>query len=772
MAGTLAGRQSSLRATSTIHDDSRVPEMSAVPAGRPVWAFASALLAYVFGGKLRVPNGHRPPSGHVIPDDFAGVGVATSDDPAVDAYVIDRLQEAGIRHVRVDLTYGDADKAAGRLLDALCAQSFRVMLHLVQPFDAARKMSSEATRVAWRDFVVDTLDRFGDRIELLEVGSTTNRKRWAGYTLDGFLAMWEIAHQEARSRGIILAGPSVTDFEPPFNIGLLSLLQRRKQLPDIHTDNLFSERCTEPERYDHKIFGPRLAPLIRFNLIKKARVLQKIGADFGVPRLYSPAAFWTLPRIGRLLPNTEEKQADYLARYLLLCAASGALERAWWGPFICHREGLIDDGYPKYPALERITHYAAVTGELRDFRIRPAFHALQSFARLIPGSRYDGRLNASELLEVHSFASTERRVHAVWTINGMAAALADVYDAEDLKAATCISRDGERLDVPPTLAGESPVYLCWPPEREPKIRSGADVLKGVSIDWHIAGKTYFFFREDGWQGVLLARDANEAAKLLQGIRPERIVAPPQEAILRHARNAIWTIADPRREGTKLVVKQPVKMHFHKKLLDRFKPSKALRSWSGTNELLRRGISAAPPVAYFEKRGDASLMQNFYLCEHVAAEFTAREMVSAFSRGEPVFEGIAEADAYQQLVDFLLTMHGRGVFFRDLSGGNILVSKAANGKFEFSLIDTGRIHVFNRPLVMGKRLSDLARICNKMHWAGRQKFLGRYMDVLGKKFSWQHKIPLYLYDTKVALKRYVGRKGIKRLFSRRRAEPRV
>ncbi len=77
-----------------------------------------------------------------------------------------------------------------------------------------------------------------------------------------------------------------------------------------------------------------------------------------------------------MLPDSEEKQADYLARYMVLCAASGALEGAWWGPLICHREGLIDDGVPQYPKLERITHYAEVTGALTDFRIRPALHAL------------------------------------------------------------------------------------------------------------------------------------------------------------------------------------------------------------------------------------------------------------------------------------------------------------------------------------------------------------------------------------------------------------
>jgi hypothetical protein len=127
-----------------------------------------------------------------------------------------------------------------------------------------------------------------------------------------------------------------------------------------------------------------------------------------VPRLFSPAAFWTLPRIERVLPAGEQKQADYLSRYLILCAASGALEGAWWGPLVCHREGLVDDGVQPYPALERITHYAAVTGKLADFRVRPALAALAAVARLLPGTRYEGRLNQGQGLEVHAFRSAER----------------------------------------------------------------------------------------------------------------------------------------------------------------------------------------------------------------------------------------------------------------------------------------------------------------------------------------------------------------------------
>lgn len=734
--------------------------------------FVRAVLSYLLAGKLRVPTGHLPPAGHDVPDAFAGVGVATSADPAVDAYVIDRLNEAGIRDVRLDFSYGDADGPSGRFLDAVCAQSlphpFRIMLHLVQPFAAAKQMETTTAREAWRSFIAATLDRFGSRVELVEAGSTVNRQRWAGYTLAGFLAMWEIAHREVRARGIKLAGPSVTDFEPPFNIGLLSLLQRRKQLPDVHTDNLFSERCTEPERYDHKVFGRRLAPLIRVNLIKKARLLQKIGADFGVPKLCSPAAFWTLPRIERLLPDSEQKQADYLARYLLLCAASGALEGAWWGPLLCHREGLIDDGHAPYPALERITHYAGVTGELTDFRVRPALHALRAFARLIPGTRYDGRQNTSPLLEVHAFSSAQRRLHAVWTTNGRAAALVDLYEADDLCAAEFLTRDGEPLAEAPTLASETPLYLCWPADRAVRTKAGAGTLQDVAIHRHVVGKTHYFFRENGWQGIVLASDAQEAALLLQAIHPEQLITPSREKALRHARNAIWTIADPRADGARLVIKQPVKMHLHKKLLDRFKPSKGLRSWSGSSELLRRGIDAAQPVAYFEKLGDSTLTQNYYLCGYVSADFSAREMLAAYASGAASFEGVAQVDAYRQLGEFLHALHGRGIFFRDLSGGNILISKKDNGVLSFSLIDTGRIREYNFPLAIGMRLSDLVRICNKLHWQGREQLMAMYMQPLGKKFNGWHRLQFALYDMKVALKRHVGRKGLKRFLERFRA----
>ncbi|MGL1834093.1 lipopolysaccharide kinase InaA family protein [Rhodocyclaceae bacterium SMB388] len=720
--------------------------------------FITANLSALVRGRLFIPGGHLPPAGHTVPSDFAGVGVATNADPGTDRQVIAHLRALGVMQVRLDYTYGDGDGSVARFLDALCAEGFTVMLHLLQPFDAARSMPDAAARAEWQRFVVDTLDRFGDRVELVEVCSTINRRRWAGYTLAGFVAAWRIAHDEIRRRGLILAGPSITDFEPPWTVGILALLRDQKLLPDIHTDNLFAERATEPERWDHKILGPRLAGLIRVNLIRKARLIARLGADAGVPRLMSPAAFWTLPRIERLLPDSEQKQADYLARYMVLCAASGALERACWGPLVCHREGLIDDGPYPYPALERITHYAEVTGTQGAFRARPAFDAMAAFNRLIPGCTYEGRLNDGQGLEAHSFADTTQRIHVVWTINARAAAACDLYDDADLDAARHITRDGHTLNHAPTLFTESPTLLRWPIERTVRVRPGAAPLPGLSIHRH-GPLEHFYYRDADWHGMVLAASPVEADALVEALHPDRIGAPDRTRSLRHARNAIWTVDDPRTSGARLVVKQPVKHHLHKKLLDRFKPSKARRSWNGACELLRRGLATAPPVAWFEQRNGDDITRNWYVCEYVEGQLSVRELFDAYARGEPEHAGIAADTAYVALADFLLKLHGRGCFFRDLSGGNLLVTRTDSSALAFSLIDTARARFQTRGLPLRQRLSDLSRACHKLHPEGRRRFLTLYLGGLNRKPGFMTLLPLKIYDFKTWLKRKLRRTRI-------------
>ncbi len=745
------------------------------------WPIIRKGLAYIMCGRLYVRRGHLPPPEHPVPADFIGICIASAEDAAMDDYVISQLQQLGIHQVRLDFSYGDLQSFNARFLQRLLDDRFQVTLHLVQPFSNARNMGDAAEQALWRTFVHAVLERFGSRILRVEIGATINRKRWAGYSVDGFMQAWDIAYQEIRQRGITLAGPNVTDFEPIYNIGILSMLKARNQLPDIHTNNLFSERVSEPERFDHRIFKYRWATRLKFNLVKKARLLRKISTDFGIARFISPVAFWAIYRIERLLPDGEQKQADYLARYMVLNAASGALDQVFWGAMICHREGLINDGLSdaEYPALERVTHYASVDGDRSQFRRHPSFYAMQTVAGIVQGANYKAAIATACGLEIHHFQTAQHHIHAAWTINGKVALLDDIYHASDLRQAEIISRDGELLADAPHIINESPIYLRWPISHTMTAKPGSRLAGNLAIHAYIPGLRYYPYHQDGWFGMILAKDAEEAALLAKELNPQHLSSPHKNDALRHARNAIWALPDPRtatenpaQETTrKITVKQPVKMYPHKQFFDRFKPSKAKRSWNGAVELLRRGIDSAQPVAFFEKEQDATLKQNFYICDYVTADCSVGEMFIHFAKGNKDFHiaakniTVSAEETYAQLAQYLFKMHHRGTFFRDLSGGNILVRADAGKQLHFSLIDTARARFYSYSTPLSQRVSDLTRICNKLHWAGRERFLGLYLANMSRKISFRIRLAFYLYDFKVAFKRKYGRKGIKKLIKR-------
>jgi hypothetical protein len=207
------------------------------------------------------------------------------------------------------------------------------------------------------------------------------------------------------------------------------------------------------------------------------------------------------------------------------------------------------------------------------------------------------------------------------------------------------------------------------------------------------------------------------------------------------------------------------MYPHKALLDRFKPSKARRSWNGAMELLRRGVNTAQPIAFFEKRGDNTLKQNFYICEHVKSDSTIGQIFSAYSRGEVTFLGLTPEKVYVQFAQFCHLMHSRGIYFRDFSGGNILVNIHNDQTLQFSLIDTARLHAYNQAIPLHLRVADLTRACHKLDNAGRVRFMQIYLGLSGRQFTMSIKLRFYLYDIKVKLKRTIGRKGIKKLINR-------
>jgi len=429
-----------------------------IPSPRRVWSgLIGANLRFALADGFRLSGAERLTAPAAVPGDFFGVCVATQDDPACDDYVLDRLRELGLRHVRLDYAPSATGGPPERLLRRLLDDGFAVCLHLVPP-------PAGTPRPAWRAFVAQTLDAYGARAELVEIGATANRRRWSGLPLADFLARWGDAHELAAARGIPVAAPNVTDFEPFYNVGLLAWARATGRLPAVHSNNLFAERAGEPERFDPKILGPRRAAWLKYNTVKKAALLRRITAHYGVPRLMSMHTAWSARRLRRRFADPWPKQADYLQRFLLLTAASGALDRVYWGPLIGGREGLVDDGTDEYPAIPRVTCYDRAPGRVADYRIRPAFAALRQTVRKIAGARFLRDCAADrhdqKWLE---FAAPDRVIHAVWrTDDAPAARLAEYLPADRLAAARVSDRDGRPLSAAPEFLDPSPVFLEWP----------------------------------------------------------------------------------------------------------------------------------------------------------------------------------------------------------------------------------------------------------------------------------------------------------------------
>ena len=642
-------------------------EAMAFSGPRSWMRFAWANIKFVMRGGFVLPNAHRLQPGGVVPNDFFGICVASSPDPASDQYMIEQLRELGIRHVRLDYTYSSAGDYVERFLKALLEEGIQVCLHLVQPLEAAKRMQSPDAQSEWRQFVTSTLALYGPQVELVELGSTCNRRRWAGYTLETFQAAWSIAHAVATEHAVTIAAPNVTDFEPFYNVGLLELAKHNGLLPAIHTDNLFAERATEPENYDPKILGKTFAPLIQYNLVKKAALLRRITQRYGIERLMCGHVAWSERRIRRLLVSPREKQADYLQRYLCLLAASGTFNRIYWGPMVGQREGVIDDGTTDYPEdHQHVTLYDRALGSVSDYQHCPSFYALKTSVSMLSGMTFVRDYSTGRHLRVLEFTKGDGCLHVIWTTNGNGFDPQSWYDAESLGRVSATNRDGGAISSSPCIIGESPVFLQWEGQPPSYSASTPNVLKQHRF-FAASGSVTRRVSDSKWQGVVVTAAGEDADAIIRDLHPTQLELTADKSILRDSRNRVWSCELPSQGGS-VVVKRSQVRSVMRRLLDQHKPSRSLRSWNGTSELLRRGIATPRPIAFFEDATRPQAGVGYYICETFPFRGSVRNAFYDFARDAAEYEGIAKAVLYRELAAFVRHMHLRGVYFRDLSAG--------------------------------------------------------------------------------------------------------
>lgn len=700
-------------------------------------------------------------AGAHVSADFFGINIAPSSDPRIDDYIIDRLKELQLKNVRMDFSYDSFDNDAERLLRRVLAEGFAVMLDLLPPKeDAAILASDNAAKQRWQDFITRVNKQFGKQISCFEIGATPNRSKWSGFNIESYLAAWEIAYQHFNDADNLLAGPNVSDFEPITNIVLLAKMQKQLTIPNTHTDNLFVERVIEPEAYDHRVFGHLLSKIFKLNLVKKARVYNELSEQYGSRRTVCTYTDWTTKRLSRYSNTPEDKKADYLVRYLVLTAASKALDQVYWGPLICNRDGIIDDGSTTYPEIDNVSFYKSVRGKHENLVIRPAFNAFANIIKQLSNTECRHAINADN--GIHHFIfqyENGPELHIAWLRDRHVLPLNRLYSQKQLDAAHFINTVGQQYKAPAVSLSEKPLFIRF--DSPPELKLSSEQIKQLDVP-----ATPVFLSNDKvdfspydtveWQGAVAIKHGEPAQEKIKRMLPNSLLALSQIRVHRDQRNKVWSTKNPVNQDETIVIKQNRATGI-RKLSYRFKASKGERHWNNASEMIRRGVNSPMPIAYFERKTNSAIRDNYYVCEYVSDAFSARDAFTAFAQGEESYAGFSKQAIFQALASYTCNMHNQKIIHNDLSGGNLLMTQTKSNEIEVTAIDIGRATVLDlkgTKVTQKMRLIDLCRLCYKLDLPNRKTFMFTYFKEYGQEFDSGWSKPLANYDRKQQTKRKI------------------
>ncbi len=733
------------------------------------WSCWLRAAGYIVGAVGKLPAwamvSHEIDSRHQLASDFIGVNVGTSSDPKCDDYVVAALRDLQLQQVRMDYSYCSDGGDAQRLLDRLLDEGFDVVLDVLPPAPEAASLSRDsAASQRWRAFVASVFRNYGDRVSTFEIGATPNRGRWSGFSVTSYLEAWRVAATEAEQYSVELAGPNVSDFEPFYSMGFLKAMSWLHSTPTVHTNNLFAERAVQPEAYDHRALGSWAGKILKLNLVKKARVIASISRELDIKKTYCTYTCWTRTRLARWNSNPEQAHANYLVRYLVMAAASGALDRVYWGPLICSRDGLIHCGADDYPKIDNVSFYRSVRGAVEDFKPTLAYKAFKHAVGLLKNVTCLGGVSAENGISHYMFETAlGGEFHVVWCLDRYVLPLDDIYPAGALDGAEFFDTLGEPFNDRPFVVTERPVVIHWP-VADGVYRPGAAELTAIE-DVSADGVVYrpsstrqpMKVATNEWRGTVAVARGGDPAASLERYMPDNIKRAGTEQVLRDKRNRLWNV---KLEGSEAL--QTVKLNRTKgikRLSYRFRPSKGKRHWNNAVEMLRRGVNTPEPLAFFERPWNSGVEDNYYVASFLEGAFSCRDVFTAFARGDTEYRGREKRFWLERIAAFVSHMHKRRVIHNDLSSGNILMTDV-DGQVELYVIDIGRAVIYAPipdRMKTRHRMSDVRRICYKLSPADRETFVVAYRDFANWYLPPWWRSSLGSYDLKQKAKKVLLRR---------------
>jgi hypothetical protein len=195
--------------------------------------------------------------------------------------------------------------------------------------------------------------------------------------------------------------------------------------------------------------------------------------------------------------------------------------------------------------------------------------------------------------------------------------------------------------------------------------------------------------------------------------------------LHWGRNYLYTSEYRTADGPlEAVVKQFRNQGLRARLRRRSRGSRAESNWRTAIELVEAGIETPQPLMWIESKSAEG--PSFFISRRISDFFELRYLIRAMKAGERAerFPQVDEAELFGALGRYLRRIHDAGIWHRDLSIGNVLVSYQ-EGRPTFNVVDLNRARS-GRTLGVWKRSRDLSRL--PIVWkAPRRDFLSAYWD---------------------------------------------
>lgn len=213
------------------------------------------------------------------------------------------------------------------------------------------------------------------------------------------------------------------------------------------------------------------------------------------------------------------------------------------------------------------------------------------------------------------------------------------------------------------------------------------------------------FAVEGLHGVVSERVCRERLGAALG----RLIDPGAATRTLHwGRNYLYITELETGGGTVPVVVKQFPGGVKAGLRSRLKGTKAEQSWAAAEALAAAGVDTPEPLARIDSDDPSS--PSWYVSRLLPEATEARYLLRAANRGAAAhdFPQFPLAEFLDRLARLARRLHENRIWFRDLTSGNVLLSRNGAGTLALTLVDLNRARI-GRRLTLSERTRDLSRM---------------------------------------------------------------